>query len=210
MSALFLALALLNGCDDETTEGVSKVTYYAEITLKGEQWNSIRQGENWTDPGAVAVEDGAEIELQTGGDVVNPNTPGVYTIQYTAINKDGFPAKEYRYVGVISPDVADDDLTGQYKRQGGVGGVTTVAKVEGKLNLYTSNNVGGIATEDAGASTTVLFYHYAKGQIGVPYQFVQGSVFYAIDASIAEDGSSFTWSVINGGYNNLPRLFVKQ
>jgi hypothetical protein len=210
VSALFLAVALLYGCDEAETEGVSKVTFYAEITLAGDQWNSIPQGGTWTEPGVTATEEGEEIEVQIGGDAVNPNVPGVYTIEYTAINRDGFPATEYRYVGVISPDVVDDDLSGLYQRQGGVFGFATIAKVPGKLNLYTSNNVGGVAPEDVGTGTTVRFYHYAPGLLGFPYQLVQGSPFYGLDATVEEDGSAFTWTVINGGYGNAPRLFTKQ
>lgn len=209
VSALTLVVAFFYGCDDETTEGVSKVTFYAELTIKGEQWNSIPQGGTWTDPGATAVEDGKDIEVQVGGDRVDPNTPGVYTIQYIAINKDGFPAREFRYVGVISPDVANIDISGDYKRNAGVGGVTTVAKVPGLPGLYTSDNVGGIATEDADESTTVRFYHYATGKIDMPYQYVQGSPFYGNQEAIVE-GAKFSWVVVNGGYGDAVRTFIKQ
>jgi hypothetical protein len=210
VSALLVVAAFLHGCDEETTKGVSKVTFYAEITLTGDQWNSIPQGGTWAEPGVTATEEGAEIAVQTGGDVVNPNVPGVYTIEYTAINRDGFPATEYRYVGVISPDVVDDDLTGIYQRQGGVFGFAKIAKVPGKPNLYTSDNVGGVAPEDVNAGTKVYFYHFAEGELGFPYQLVQGSPFYGLDATVAEDGSEFTWTVINGGYGNAPRRFTKQ
>ena len=208
LSALFLAAAFLSGCDDEETEGVSKITYYALITLNGEQWNSIPQGSAWADPGAVATEEGQEIELKVGGETVDTNTPGVYTIEYTAINKDGFPSTEYRYIGVISPDVVGIDLTGKYKRDAGDQGISTVVKVEGKANLYTTDNIGGVKT--AGPATTVNFFHYAPGELGVPYQLVLGSPFYATNATVEEDGSAYHWVVINGGYGTALRNFNKQ
>jgi hypothetical protein len=209
VSALVLTLAFMYGCDEESTEGVSKVTFYATLTMNGEQWNSIPQGSSWTDPGATAVEDGKDIEVVVAGDVVNPNVPGVYTIQYIATNKDGFPVRQFRYVGVISPNVANVDISGDYKRTAGAAGTTTVAKVPGLPNLYTSSNVGGIATDDADESTTVRFYHFDTNKIDMPYQYVQGSAFYGNFETIVE-GEYFSWVVINGGYTDATRKFVKQ
>lgn len=209
VSALVMVVAFLYGCDDESTEGVSKVTFYAALTMNGEQWNSIPQGGSWTDPGVTAVEEGKNIEVQVAGDQVNPNVPGVYTIQYIATNKDGFPARAFRYVGVISPNVADVDISGDYKRNAGVGGVTTVAPVPGIPGLYTSSNVGGVATDEADESTTVRFYHYDTHRIDMPYQLVQSSPFYGNLEEITE-GTSFSWVVINGGYGDAFRTFVKQ
>ncbi|MBT1685768.1 immunoglobulin-like domain-containing protein [Dawidia soli] len=208
VSALFLAVALLYGCDEESTGGVSKITYYAEITLTGDQWNSIPQGGTWTEPGVKATEEGAEIEVTTGGDVVNPNVPGVYVIEYTAVNRDGFPATQYRYVGVISPDVAGSDLTGKYKRDAGDQGISTVTKVAGKANLYQTDNIGGV--KEPGPATTVNFYHYAPGVLGVPYQLVAGNPFYAQNATVEADGSAYHWVVINPGYGTALRNFNKQ
>jgi hypothetical protein len=218
VSTLFLAMAFLYGCDEESTEGVSKITYYAEITLTGDQWNSIPQGGTWAEPGVKATEEGAEIEVKTGGDVVNPNVPGVYTVEYTAVNRDGFPATEYRYVGVISPDVVGTDLTGKYKRDLGDQGISTVTKVEGKPNLYRTDNIGGV--KEPGPATTVYFYHYAIGvdpeteeefgYLGVPYQLVAGNPFYAENATVDGDGSAYHWVVINPGYGTALRNFNKQ
>jgi hypothetical protein len=201
---LFCA-AVITGCGDLDSEGVSKTTYYAIIQLNGEQWNRVSQGDTWTDPGAVATEDEQEIALTTGGDVVDTNTPGVYTITYKATNKDGFSSTAYRYVGVIAPSVEGIDLTGKYKRNAGAFGVSTVTKVAD--NLYKTDNVGGVAA--GGPGTTVYFYHYDDGTLGVPYQIVAGSPFYCTDASV-DVGASYSWVVINGGYGTALRTFIKQ
>ena len=193
-------------CDREfDSEGVSRVTTYATLTMQGEVWNRIPQGGTWTDPGVTAKEGEADIEVKVGGDVVDVNTPGAYAISYTATNKDGFSSTLYRYVGVISPSVEGVDITGSYKRDAGAFGVSTVTKID--ENLYTTDNVGGVAT--GGPSTTVYFYHYDEGLLAVPSQDVMGSTFSCTNATI-EVGVSYSWIVVNSGYGPALRNFVKQ
>ena len=173
--------------------------------MQGEVWNRITQGGTWTDPGVTAKEGEADIEVTVGGDVVDVNTPGAYAISYTATNNDGFSSTIYRYVGVISPSVEGIDITGAYKRDAGAFGVSTVTKID--ENLYTTDNVGGVAT--GGPSTTVYFYHYDEGLLAVPSQDVMGSTFSCTDATI-EVGVSYSWIVVNSGYGPALRNFVKQ
>ncbi len=193
------------GCRDLDTENVSKITYYPTITLNGDQWNRVTKGGTWTDPGVVAKEGDNTIDAAVSGDAVDTNTPGVYVIKYIATNKDGFSLTAYRYVGVIDPAVEGIDISGKYRRDAGAQGLSTVTKI--KENLYTTDNIGGVAAP--GPSTTVYFYHYAPGKLGVPYQLVQGSPFYATNASITV-GVGYKWVVINPGYGTALRNFVKQ
>lgn len=205
----FVALAVfLHGCDETDSEGLSRLTYYAVITLEGEQWNSIPVGGSWTDPGAKATEDGVEIDLVISGDEVDTSTPGVYTIEYSAVNKDGYASSEYRYIGVIDPNALPFDLTGKYKRSAGEFGISDVKKVEGIQNLYVTDNVGGVKAPSE--ATTVRFYHYAKGEVAAPYQVVFGSPFNTEDGKIIE-GQYYEWKVINATYNaTVVRHFDKQ
>src|SRR5688572_15246623 len=107
-----LVALLFTSCErDLETDGITKkITYYAVITLEGEQWNVVPVGGSWSDPGAKAEEDGVEIPLEVGGDEVDTSTPGIYTITYTAINKDGYPSVERRHIGVITPAALAADL----------------------------------------------------------------------------------------------------
>lgn len=210
---VFLALAVfLHGCEETDSKGLSRLTYYAVITLEGEQWNSIPVGGSWTDPGAKATEDGVEIPLVISGDEVDTNTPGVYTIEYSAVNKDGYPSSEYRYIGVIDPS-ATADLTGKYKRDFGEFGISDVKKVDGIANLYVTNNVGGVKAPSE--ATTVRFFYYEgshddeDGKIEAPYQMVFGSPFNTEGGRIVE-GQFYEWKVINPGYGTAVRHFDKQ
>jgi hypothetical protein len=209
----FAALAVfLHGCEETDSKGLSRLTYYAVITLEGEQWNSIPVGGSWTDPGAKATEDGVEIDLVVGGDEVDTSTPGVYTIEYSAVNKDGYSSSEYRYIGVIDP-TATADLTGKYKRDAGEFGISDVKKVEGIPNLYQTNNVGGVKAPSE--ATTVRFYYFEgshdgePGKIEAPYQLVFGSAFNTEDG-VVNEGVSYDWVVINSGYGLALRHFDKQ
>lgn len=189
--------------EDKVTEGISSITFYPVITLKGEQWNQVPVGGTFTDPGATATEGETEIQVKVSG-TVDTKTPGVYVITYDAVNKDGYSSTEYRYIGVISP-TASVDITGNYKRNAGAEGVSKVTKVSG--NLYRADNVGGVAVPAPGDA--VLFYYFDKGKLGVPYQLTSGNSFEATDATITE-GVSYSWVVINPGYGTALRTFVKQ
>ncbi|MBK9632420.1 MAG: DUF5011 domain-containing protein [Saprospiraceae bacterium] len=201
-----LILVSLSSCElEDTTADVSRITYYPILTLKGAQWNTIDQGGSFTDPGATAKEGDTEINVKVGGDVVDTNTPGVYTITYTALNKDGYSATEYRYVAVIAPNVKGLDMSGSSKRNAGALGVSTVTKISD--NFYKSDNVGGVASP--GPATTVFFYHYEGDKLGVPEQIVAGATFSCTNSTV-QLGISYKWVVINSGYGAALRTFIKQ
>lgn len=202
---LSVAALFLSGCEkDDETANVSFVTTYPVVNVIGEQWEVLQVGEAFTDSGATAFEGETSIEYTTSGSV-DTNVPGVYVLTYTAVNQEGFTAFNRRYVGVVTPEAAAIDLSGRYQRNAGAMGISTVTQIE--PGLFETNNVGGVAAP--GPATTVRFYHYDVGQLGVPPQDVQGSEFAAINATVIP-GVSYTWSVINSGYGAGPRTFVKQ
>lgn len=130
--------------DNENNVGSSKVTYFAILTLKGSQYMSVVKGGTFTDPGATATEKGAPINVTASG-TVNTSTPGLYTVTYSAVNKDGFPAKATRTVAVISAhEVPATDISGSYDYVGSSVFEATITKVaEG---MYTADNCWSGAT----------------------------------------------------------------
>lgn len=200
---LFTALTLASCEKDDETASVSFITTYPTINLNGEQWNAIMVGETFTDPGVEALEGETPIDASVAG-AVDTSTPGVYVLTYTATNSDGFSTTARRYVGVISPEAAAIDLSGQYQRNAGALGVSTVTRIE--PGLYQTNNIGGIAAP--GAATTVRFYHYEVDEIEAPPQDVQGSEFAAVEGTVIP-GQSYSWVVINSGYGTVLRTFVR-
>ncbi|WP_229206247.1 DUF5011 domain-containing protein [Dyadobacter fermentans] len=190
-------------CEDKTTEGISSITNYPIITIKGDQWNVVNVGGTFTDAGATATEGGQDIAVKVVG-TVDTKTPGVYILEYQAVNKDGFSSVDYRYVGVISAAAAAVDISGKYQRNAGAFGVSTVTRVKG--NLYKTDNVGGVLAPAAGE--TVYFYYYDKGKIECPYQLTPGNSFECESESIKE-GVSYSWIVLNPLFGTALRTFEK-
>ncbi|MFC5272232.1 immunoglobulin-like domain-containing protein [Adhaeribacter terreus] len=208
---LLFALPFLFSCErDLETEGISRITNYPVFNMPGDQFLSVEVGGTFNDPGVTATEGGAEIPVTKTGDVVDTSTPGVYIMNYTATNKDGYSASTTRYVGVIAPDAAAADLSGNYKRNAGVFGVSKVTKVG--VGHYTTDNVGGVAV--GGPATSLHFYHTTGNTLVGPEQNNGTGVFEVVDATYSPAAgatpASYTWTVINPGYGNAPRTFVKQ
>ena len=94
--------------------GISKVTYYANITLTGNPVLSIIKGGTFTDPGVKAEAGGKDVPVTTTG-TVNTNEVGLYTLNYSATNADGYSSSASRVVVVIpSAEQPGVDLSGTY------------------------------------------------------------------------------------------------
>ncbi len=108
-----LAVLSLASCSKDT-EGLTEITYYAVIDLEGPVYDQAVAGTPYVDPGYKATMQGeditSEVKITTDMDLQNPK-PGYYTVTYSAINADGFPASSTRYVLVAD---ADDPASGYY------------------------------------------------------------------------------------------------
>jgi hypothetical protein len=101
---LFCSLIVFVGCEGITSEDPSKITYFADIKLDGDVTVLWPLGEAFVEPGYSAEMQGEDITSQikvTG--LPNTNEAGIYTITYSAINADGFPASVSRTVFVYDP-----------------------------------------------------------------------------------------------------------
>ncbi len=87
-------------CDD-SSEGLTRITYYPVIELEGDAV-AINLGEDYVEPGYTATLNGEDISstVVTSNDIDN-TTLGVYSVNYSAVNADGFYANESRDVYVI-------------------------------------------------------------------------------------------------------------
>src|SRR5690606_11624747 len=92
----------------------SEVTEYAEFEVTGGEFLYLDLGSTFTDPGVTATAGGESLDVAISGSV-DTNTPGVYILEYSAVNADGFPATTTRYVAVGDMEVAfGRDLSGTY------------------------------------------------------------------------------------------------
>lgn len=139
---LFALIALIfTSCDKEDTEGLSRITNFPTFEMNGNKYMSIVKGEQYTEAGVTATEGGSDIEVTISG-TVDVNTPGVYDITYSAVNKDGFSGQVTRTVAVLpTAEQAGVDISGKYSNIGSFNYVSEVTKLA--PGFYVSKNVWG-------------------------------------------------------------------
>lgn len=209
----FFFLTALVSCNKEDdfdyaqdTVGHSRVTYFPVVTVKGPAFIPIAMGSTYTDPGVTATEAGANIAVTTSG-TVNTGVPGVYSLTYTAVNKDGFPATGSRTVVVYSTDAtaAANDFSGNYARTSN-GSIATWTKIA--PGVYTVFNPGGAP----GTNVTVVVINPTGLTIDLPSQKIgDGSLMSANSETYTNSNPpQYSWAIVNPGYGTALRTFVKQ
>lgn len=100
---LMLATIFVTSCEDNSTEGLTRITYYPSITLLDGDVTVVNVGETYSDPGCEVILNGEDISDQVEvSSNVNTSKPGIYTVTYTAVNPDGFSKSSKRTVYVVS------------------------------------------------------------------------------------------------------------
>jgi hypothetical protein len=203
---LFLACNKDDIHNTEDKVGISRVTHFPVLTLNGDRYMMIEVGSSFTDPGIVATEGGAPIPYTTDGSV-NASEVGVYGLTYTAVNKDGFPASLERTVIVYSTDAsaAAHDLSGNYLRSNGQ--VSTWTKIG--PGVYTVLNPGG---SSVGTSLLVVAFNQTGYTIHIPSQTLGDGSTMTSAQEVYSVGppATYTWQILNAGYLDNLRTFVKQ
>jgi hypothetical protein len=208
--SLIIALGACNKEDINNTEtqiGRSRVTFFPVLTLKGDRYMAIPKGGTYTDPGVDATEGGQPIQA-TASPAVNTAVPGVYSVVYTATNKDGFSANLLRTVAVYETDAvaALQDLSGNWARStnGSIASFTKMAP-----GVYKVFNPGGAP----GTNVTVIAINPTASVLKIPTQLISvGNPFGSTSETLnyAADPKSFVWTIVNSGYGTAARTFTKQ
>lgn len=197
----------------ENTVGSSKIVYYPSVAINGEQLIIIDQGETYIDSGATASLNGEDIEPVVTGEV-DSNTPGVYIINYSASNPEGFSASDFRTVVVIStdPQIDANNFSGRYTRT--ATGVDAVWTKVGR-GVYQVDNPGGAGV---GVGFIVTLVNYEGNKISIPQQMAfdpsipgmntisSNSEEYVAEATPVE----VHYALTAGGYGDQLRNFVKK
>lgn len=219
MSGLAFSLIALSSCQKYEVKntanqvGISKVTFYPLVATSGDKIVAITQGQAYTDPGAKATVNGADVKYTTSTTITSSTAPGVYEIDYTATNSDGFSANDWRLVVVIPTSVVSDpviganDFSGTYLR--GSTGVTSTWKKIG-VGTYTVENPGGAAT---GAGLLSVVTNWSGTTIHMPNQpspFFGGTIHTDTETYTVGSPSSYSWKFYATGYGVGLRSFVKQ
>lgn len=116
-----LFITTIVGCESESYDNISRLTYYPKFDMKGEgtMYVNLASG-SYVDPGVVVTENGEEIQSET---TINGNYRGGssvgdadwYTVSYSATNKDGFSASVLRDVWAYNQGDLVNSIEGLYK-----------------------------------------------------------------------------------------------
>lgn len=102
------ALGFTSCNDDEDQLTDSRLTYYVNLDLQGDEMMLVPVGTAFVDPGCKATlagEDFTSNVVIEGAEDVDVNKVGFYDITYSGVNKDGFSASVSRTVVVYDPSV---------------------------------------------------------------------------------------------------------
>lgn len=114
----FLITLSFTSCEDETSQDLSVVTHYVTLELNGDELTLVPIGTTYTDEGISALEGDEDVSSKViVNNPVNPNEVGIYTVTYSAVNKDGFSSSITRTVAVYDPSVSVD-IEGDYTANG--------------------------------------------------------------------------------------------
>ncbi|MEO7045447.1 MAG: DUF5011 domain-containing protein [Ferruginibacter sp.] len=191
-----LMIALISSCKKDPIisthdkVGISKVTYFANITLTGNNVMSVIKGASFTDPGVKAEAAGKDIQVKSTGSV-NTDQVGVYILNYSAVNADGFSSSASRTVVVIpTAEVAGIDLSGTYNAVpvGATPAPAQISKVAEGV-YYTTNCWG-----NNGAVIPAYFISTDGISITVP---TQGSPYGSLESTTpgTYNAGLITWSI---------------
>lgn len=163
IASLFVLSILFFGCEkDITTEDISTITNFVTFELEGESQMTVAKGDTYEEPGYTAFEGEEDVTAQVQIDgSVDTDTPGVYTLTYSAENQDGFSAGTSRTVVVYDPAAPAIDLSGTYagQREGSSGGPVTITTVAPGI-FFVSDMFGGYYDVVAGYGSAYRLRSY--------------------------------------------------
>lgn len=143
ISYLLIALLTISlwSCEKEYDK-VTRITYFPDIVVAGQPVVFSAQNATYTDQGAKSTENGKEITTKVVS-TVNSSAIGSYSVNYSAVNVDGFAASASRKVIIYDPKTNASDISGTYSgdvmrngTRGYKGNPVTLTKVAGMNGIY--------------------------------------------------------------------------
>lgn len=101
-----LSVLSLSSCGDDSSEGLTRITYFPSLTLKGGSTVYVDKGSTWEDPGFTSEMNGEDVsDKVTISGSVDTSKSGIYNLTYTSMtNDDGFNSTATREVIVTDPN----------------------------------------------------------------------------------------------------------
>src|SRR4051812_18578416 len=209
MKKYFLIIAAIVGlaaCKKEDKVSQEVVVSTPTITVTGDQFYSIHVNDPVPTITATAYDSvlGQSYTPTVDMTVVDNTTPGLYVINITVKNRNGYQGQSVAYVAVTDIDDAID-LSGTYERVG-TGAEVHVTKI--LRGLYETDDVGGAPT----LPITAYFAQLNDTTIDLPPQPTEAGTLSAENASVSmmPGDTTFTYIVVNGSFGTAQRTFQKQ
>jgi hypothetical protein len=201
ISLIIIAIGgLFAACTEVETKDVSKVTYYPNIEVLGDEVMYIAKGATFTDPGAKAMAGDTEIKYTSeasgqyrGEKTLNTAVTDEYIITYSALNADGFKGSATRKVIVYENGNLTTDISGVYKCNVNRSGSSPITAQNIKFIYIWKNADGSYGLSDAFGG----WYQYHRG-FGIGYITPGGKI---IANDIATNSFSFPSNpIVNTGF----------
>jgi Domain of unknown function (DUF5011) len=193
--------------NNDKNVGISRITYFPTIVLTGDKVIAVANGTSFSDPGVKATAGSSDVPVTTTGSV-DTNVDGVYSLNYSATNADGYSSSAARTIIVYTTDAgaAANDLSGLYLRAA-TGVTATWTKVA--PGVYQVQNPGG---STAGPDLMVYAFNPTGFTIHIPDQVANDGTSYSSTNETYNNTTpaSYSWVIINPSYGTGVRTFVKQ
>ncbi|SEN65434.1 protein of unknown function [bacterium A37T11] len=185
----------MQACKKETSDGLTAITYYATLNLLGDEIVSVDKGSTYEDAGVYAEMQGEDItdQVKTTSDV-NTAEIGLYHINYSVVNAEGFTVTASRIVCVNDP-TSTPIKSGGYTVKAGTNRLTIATAVTTPYSgyplviyqvepgvFYISDFLGGYYDVRAGYGSTYAMVGHFK--------LNSNNTITMIDSSIAGWGDS--------------------
>ena len=114
--ALCLSALTLSSCSKDEQHTDTRVTYYINLIINGDEVVYIAANSTYDDAGCKAEAGGKDVSDKIVTiNPVNTSEIGPYTVIYRAVNDDGFSSEAYRYVYVGAP-LTGSVMTGSFRQ----------------------------------------------------------------------------------------------
>lgn len=174
--------------DTDRRVGISTITHYVVLTLKGDPFQSVVQNGSFTDSGATAFENGTAVAYSVSGSI-DFTSLGIYTLTYSAVNKDGYTSSITRKVAVIpGPELPGVDLSGSYNNVGAASLTASIKKLA--PGVYFTSNCWGGASE-----AVIPAYFLCSDGVNITVFYQNYSIYGNLDGAGTFDAGLITWTI---------------
>ena len=134
--SVFAILVLVSCTEEDPIE--STITFYP--TFEFESLVVVEVGSSFT-PSAKAFEGDTELELTTTG-TYNTNQVGIYTLNFSATNSDGFSGSTSQTIVVHDPSIVGTDVSGEIVDANNSTRDGVITLIEGTTSIFLASDFG--------------------------------------------------------------------